>query len=149
VQIAPQRLYAIMARHADPLEMVAGEPIVAEIDSQRREDLGRGLGLAPAASSLQARVTVLPDAPFSHRVCGTLANELAAMHPRQAQAVVEPLRDGTLRISVRAPRAAPHGAAAFCANFGGSGRAAAAGIDALDAASLGRFIAAFMAAHWG
>ena len=35
-----------------------------------------------------------------------------------------------------------------CAAFGGSGRAAAAGIDGLPASELERFIQAFAAAHW-
>lgn len=148
VRIAPQLLYPIMARHADPLEMAAAEPIVAELDALRRDDLERALQVAPLVPAAQARVTVLPDAAWSRRVAGILANRLAAEHPQQAQAVAAPMRGGALRVSVRAPRAAPHGADAFCARFGGSGRTAAAGIDALAPRDLERFACEFAAAPW-
>lgn len=148
VRIAPHLLYAIMARHSDPLEMAAAEPIVAELDGLRRDDLERALRVAPLAQGARARVTVLPDAAWSRRVGGILANRLAAEHPQQAQAVMAPLRGGALRVSVRAPRSAPHGADAFCARYGGSGRTAAAGIDALAPQALERFASEFVAAPW-
>ena len=148
VRIAPSELYRTMARHADPLQMVAREPIVQELDALRRDDLQRAAAVLPLQISERARVLVLPDAPWSRRVVGCLANELAGAAPRQAQAVLKQRRDGGYLVSVRAPRAAPHGANVLCAAFGGGGRAAAAGIDALPPERLGSFVAAFGATPW-
>jgi single-stranded DNA-specific DHH superfamily exonuclease len=150
VRIAPQRLYRVMARWPDPIAMAAHEPIVEELDGLRQADLRQALAIAPRWQNDRARVVVLPDVPWSRRVSGSLANELAAAQPRQAQAVLRQRRGGEeLSVSVRAPRAAPGGADRLCAAFGGSGRAAAAGIDALPQGDLDRFIEAFSTARWG
>lgn len=149
VRIAPAALFERMVRHEDPLEMVAHEDIVDELDRQREDDLQHALDVEPAVDQPAARAVVLPDAPWSRRVIGCLANVLAAAAPRQAQAVLRQRADDTLLVSVRAPRATPGGADAFCAGFGGGGRAGAAGIEALPQADLPRFLAAFAAAPWG
>lgn len=148
VRLHPAELYAVMARHDDPFALLANEPVVGEIDLQREADRRQARELAPSWHSDRARVVVLPDAPWSRRVSGVLANELAATRPAQAQAVLRARRGGDYQVSVRAPRDAPHGAATLCAAFGGNGRSAAAGIDVLPAAELERFIQAFAAARW-
>lgn len=149
VRVSPAAMLRLMARYEDPLEMVAAEAIVGELDAQRRDDLQRAQAIVPAVRTEQARAVVLPDAPWSRRVVGCLANELAAAAPRQAQAVLRQTADGAFVVSVRAPRVAPEGADALCVAFGGGGRAAAAGIDGLPAASVERFLAAFAGVHWG
>jgi len=150
VHIAPDKLYQVMARHADPFQMIAEEQaLVDELDARRRTDLTHALTFRPTLHTEHARLVVLPDEPWSRRVIGCLANELAAAQPRQAQAVLKRRPAGDFVASVRAPRAAPRGAATFCAAFGGGGREAAAGIDALPARELNRFVAAFAAAPWG
>jgi hypothetical protein len=148
VHIAPAALFGIMVRYADPLEMVSAESIVDELDALRHDDLRHGQAVVPALQTEHARLMALPDAPWSRRVIGSLANELAAAAPRQAQAVLKPGPSGGYVVSVRAPRATPHGADVLCAAFGGGGRAAAAGIDGLPADALERFVAAFGAARW-
>jgi len=148
VRIAPAELYRVMARHADPFEMVAQEPIVEELDALRRDDLQRAATVAPLLDHEHARLVLLPDEPWGRRVSGCLANGLAAAAPRQAQAVLTQRPDGGYRVSVRAPRARPYGAHMLCASFGGAGRAAAAGIDALPPDTLNDFVAAFGAMHW-
>ena len=148
VHIAPAALYAIMSRYADPLEMLAREHVIDELDALRRDDLRRGMMVVPTLRTDHARLVALPDAPWSRRVIGTLANELAGAAPRQAQAVLKHTGAGSYVVSVRAPKATPHGAHVLCEAFGGGGRAAAAGIDALPAGELERFIAAFGHMHW-
>lgn len=149
VCLPPADLYAVMARHADPFSLLAAEPVIDEIDSQRSADLRQARALSPSWQSERARVVVLPDAAWSRRVSGMLANELAAERPDQAQAVLRARRGGNYLVSVRAPRSAPQGAASLCSPFGGNGRAAAAGIDALPSTELDRFMDAFAAARWG
>jgi hypothetical protein len=148
-RLAPAKLYRVMARHADPFEMITKEAsLVDELDARRRTDLRHALALRPAQQTGHARLVVLPDEPWSRRVIGCLANELAAAAPQQAQAVLRHLPDGDFAVSLRAPRAAPFGAGAFCAAFGGGGREAAGGIDALPARDYDRFVADFTAASW-
>jgi hypothetical protein len=149
VCIAPARLFPIMARHRDPREMIAREAIVAEIVALRADDLARARGWPVHRESERARVLVLPDAAWSRRVLGTLANELANDRPGSAHAVLVPQRGGGYAVSVRAPLARPSGADRFCRHFGGEGRARAAGIDALPAGELQRFVATFVEARWG
>jgi hypothetical protein len=149
VHIPPARLYAVMSRHRDPRDMLARESITDEIDALRRADLRQGLALWPHWRDERGSVHLLPDAPWSRRVLGSLANELANAEPACAHAVLKQLASGGYAVSVRAPLATPAGAHALCSRFGGGGRARAAGIDALPAAELDRFIAVFAATPWG
>lgn len=149
VYIAPARLYEIMARYHDPLQLLTDEPIPAELDGLRRADLLQAAAIPPHWQREHASVRLLPDAPWSRRVIGNLANELANAHPQQAQAVLKATRSGDFVVSVRAPRSAAGGAAELCSRFGGTGRAGAAGIDRLPARDLDRFIQAFGTVGWG
>ncbi len=92
---------------------------------------------------------MLPDAPWARRVRGIFGNEIANAHPRLAHAVVTVREDGDYAVSVRAPRAAPLGADAFCRRFDGNGREAAAGIARLARADLDSFLAHLGAAYPG
>lgn len=148
VLIAPGRLYALMSRYQEPLEMLACEPVLREIDARRHDDLARAARIEPHWQDARGSVLLLPAAPWSRRVVGCLANQLANRQPRRAHALLLPANAGGWRVSVRAPIDAPGGAAALCSRFGGAGRAAAGGIDHLPAAELERFIRAFGATHW-
>lgn len=147
--IAPQRLYARLARHAQPLDLLREDPIGDELDALRRADLQQALVLPVHAAGHGARWVQLPDAAWARRVIGSFANHLAAAASEQAHAVLQADRRGAFAVSLRAPQAAPGGADAFCRPFGGGGRAAAAGIDHLPAEALPRFLAALAAARWG
>lgn len=145
--IPPAGLFALMLNHPDPLGF-ADEPVAAQLAAQRGADLAQALALPVQAAGATARVLVLPDAAWSRRISGSLANLLAAQRPECAHAVATPRRDGSLIVSVRAPLASPRGADALCRGFGGAGRAAAAGIDRLPAGELERFVAALAGAAW-
>lgn len=146
VCIAPIRMYALMSRHADPLQMWAAEPVLRQVEQQRAADFAAASALAPYWEDERARVFVAPDAPWSRRVLGAWANHLANARPAQAQAVAKVRDDGAFELSVRAPRGAADGAHALCAAFGGGGRQAAGGIDHLPHGELDRFVEALRAA---
>lgn len=148
VRIAPRELYAIMARYPDPRDMMAHESIVDEIDAQRRADLEQAMAVAPLWQDTRGNVRVLPDAPWSRRVLGCIANQLASAEPECAHAVLKRAGKG-FAVSLRAPLASPSGAHELCRRFGGGGRARAAGIDGLPADELARFVGAFASARWG
>ncbi|HRO61829.1 MAG TPA: hypothetical protein PK177_22170 [Burkholderiaceae bacterium] len=127
VLLPPAELYATMARHVDPLAMLVREPLFNELDARRRADLALAVRTEPRWQDERGCVLVLPDEAWSRRVVGCLANELARAALERAHAVLLPANGDTWRVSVRAPIAAPNGAGALCARFGGAGRAAAGG----------------------
>lgn len=147
--IAPQPLYQRLARHADPLQLLREDDIGSELDALRRADLQQALAQPIQPAGATARWMCLPDAAWSRRVIGILANELASAAPSQAHAVLKADRQGGFVVSLRSPQDAPAGADEFCRRFGGGGRAGAAGIDHLPALALERFLAELAAAHWG
>lgn len=149
VHLPPARLYALLARYRDPLDLLAHEPLADELDALRRSDLAQARQLTPLWQGPQGQVLSLPDEAWARRVQGVLANELANAQPGQAHAVLCRLTGDGYSVSVRAPLQQPGGAAALCQAFGGNGRARAAGVDALPEATLSYFIAAFAAARWG
>jgi NAD(P)-dependent dehydrogenase (short-subunit alcohol dehydrogenase family) len=109
-------------------------------------DMTQARALAPAHSAPCGAVFILPHAKWSRRVNGVFANELAREAPTRAHAILVDTGAAYL-VSVRAPKAAPRGADTLCRGFvTGGGRAAAAGINALPAAEVPRFLAAFDAA---
>lgn len=149
VHIAPARLYAILARYRDPRDMLAHEGITDEIDALRQSDLDRALAWPAHWQDATASVHVLPDTPWSRRVLGCLANELANAEPHRAHAVLKAQHGERYAVSVRAPLGSPSGAHELCRLFGGGGRARAAGVDGLAATDLDRFVVSFATARWG
>ena len=149
VLIAPAQLFPILMRYRHPLAFWEHESIAKELEALRQSDLRQASTLIARWQDAHTRVYMLPDAPWSRRVIGTLANQLANEQPARAHAVLKAKGTGGLLVSVRAPLAASGGAAAFCRHFGGGGRAGAAGIDHLPEQELPRFMQALSLAQWG
>jgi hypothetical protein len=149
VHIAPAALYARMVQYTDPLVFWARDGIGQELAELRQADLKHALAVPPEIKNARVSVCLLPNAPWSRRVSGSLINLHAAADPQRAHALLTSTDQGDFSVSVRAPLRAPVGAAEFCRQFGGDGRAGAAGIDHLPAAQLDCFMAAFSSAPWG
>ena len=147
--IAPARLYPKLARYRDPLDAIAGEPVLDELARRRDSDLEQAFALNPWRDSESGRIWLLPDAAWSRRVLGPFANLVANEDPARAHAVARIRADGALDISVRAPLARRRGADRLCGDFGGGGRAAAAAIEAMPPERFEAFVQAFAAASWG
>lgn len=140
----PERLYQALQRYADPLEFARKSPEAAKLRDGFSADLASADAREPVLDVPAGRVFRFPDEPWARRVMGIYANRLANGTPDRATALVVDNPDGTLRISVRAPLERLAGADALCRAFPtGGGRAGAAGINALPAADLPRFLAAF------
>lgn len=148
VRIHPAALYRWLAHYDDPFVAILQAPIVRELDALRRADLDRARALAPRHRDQHSVIVVLPDAPWSRRVSGPFANELAQRDPRRAHAVLKELTSAAYSVSIRAPIASPSGADVLAREFGGGGRVGAAGIDQLPAADVPRFIARIAAMRW-
>lgn len=146
--ITPQALFARIARFANPLEAFQSEPVLTELAQRRREDLARAQSLPPWRSGEHGRIWMLPDAPWSRRVLGPFANQLASEDPNRAHAVVRAREDASFDCSVRAPLTRRGGADRLCAAFGGGGRAAAGAVDRLPAERLEAFMEAFASTVW-
>lgn len=149
VFMAPARLYETLVRYPDPLDLLLHETVAQQLDALRRDDLRRAAGVPPHWQNSRASATLLPDARWSRRVTGCLANELARAEPGRAHAVLKAVDGDGYVVSVRAPLAAAGGARELCQRFGGAGRAGAAGIDHLSAQDLDRFLQALGATCWG
>jgi hypothetical protein len=148
VRIHPAALYRWMAHYKDPFDLIARSPIIHELDELRRNDLARARTETARLEDARFTMVMLPDAPWSRRVIGTFANELATSDPQRASAVLKELPDGDYTASLRAPVATPRGADALAREFGGGGRAAAAGIERLPMADVPRFVARLATAKW-
>lgn len=139
--VHPVALYRTLHRYADPFAFVAAEPICRTLDERRREDLRRARLVPPLTTLSGATAYILPDEPWSRRVRGVLANELAQQSTARAHAVLTPNASDGYTVSLRAPLERPVGADALCRKFPtGGGRAAAAGINDLARDELPRFL---------
>ena len=139
--VDPATLYRTLRPYADPFAFMRDEPVYAQIDRSRREDLARARAVQPHASLSGAKVYLLPDEAWTRRVRGAFANELAHRSPDLAHAILTPDdRDG-FAVSLRAPLARPTGADALCRQFAtGGGRRSAAGINHLPHDGLPAFL---------
>ncbi len=148
VRIPPAALYRWIAHYTNPFELMANSPVVHELNELRRNDLARARTETARLEDARFTMVMLPDAPWSRRVIGVFANELATSDPQRANAVLKELPEGDYTVSLRAPVGAPHGADALAREFGGNGRAAAAGIARLPLADVPRFVARLATAEW-
>ena len=149
VHITALHLYEIMIRYANPLDLLRHESIGQELNTLRESDFAQASNLKPFWEGPQGRAFLLPDEPWSRRVIGTLINTLATGQPQRAHAVFRPAGVKDFLVSVRSPLHLPYGAEVLCRQFGGDGRAGAAGIDRLPAEELDRFLTAYSDFRWG
>lgn len=143
-------VYRRMQGYADPLQFIDAEPVLRIIRKGYEADLAQARRVRPQQPCAGGMLWFLPDAAWSRRIRGVLANTLVQDHPDQAHAVIADDGAGGHVVSVRAPRIRPRGAADLCMAFPtGGGRSGAAGIDCLPADRLEVFVQAFVQAFGG
>jgi hypothetical protein len=139
--IHPTALYRTLARYADPFDFIRYEPIFERIRAARHDDLAMACLEQPEFALPGATVYILPDAPWSRRVRGSFANDLANRYPDLAHAVLTYNAQRGYTVSVRTPLTRKSGADALCRKFPtGGGRAVAAGINDLPTDQLPAFV---------
>jgi hypothetical protein len=139
--VHPAALYRMLARYSDPFDFMRCEPVFERIRACRHGDLEMARLEQPQLAFPGATVYVLPDEPWSRRVRGSFADDLASRYPDTAHAVLTPDARHGFTVSVRTPLARRFGADALCRKFAtGGGRAAAAGINHLPAEQLPAFM---------
>ena len=145
----PADLYETLRHYRDPRDFIEGEPVFEVLKNALADDFDRARAIAPKMATENAALIILPDAAWSRRIHGLIANQLARRHPRRAHAVLVS-ESGRYTVSVRAPLDKPYGADALCSKFEtGGGRQAAAGINRLSEADYARFVAEFTQAFPG
>ena len=98
-----------LSRHAHPLELLRDRRHRPRARRAAPRRPAAGAGAADPCRRPGARWVRLPDAPWSRRVIGGLANELASSAPQQAHAVLKADRRGGFVVSLRAPQDARGG----------------------------------------
>ncbi|AMO55942.1 acetyltransferase [Endozoicomonas montiporae] len=138
----PDDLYRILLPYDHPLSFIhESSKEFALLRDGYSNDMDAAWLLQPEYTTESCAVYILPDAPWARRVGGVFGNDLANQSPDRAHAVVTEKADGHYQVSVRAPLNRKSGAADLCRQFvTGGGRAAAAGINHLPAASLEQFV---------
>ena len=132
-----------------PFDVVVdvGSPY-ARLQAGYEEDLGNARAVAMHSNTDKVCVVNLPDRPWAKRISGTFGNLLAAENKAKAIVVASSNSDGSLTISLRAPKNNPYGAADVCNQFPtGGGREGAAGVNALHATALSQFVEAVSLAY--
>jgi len=142
----PADLFETMSHYQDPRDFIQGEPVYEVLKTALADDFDCAAAIAPQAASGSAAIYVLPDAAWSRRIHGLLANQLARKYPKRAHALLVSGHGG-YAVSVRAPLENPRGADTLCQQFEtGGGRQGAAGINWLPEAEYSRFVAEFVKA---
>jgi len=145
----PSDLYDHLSAYPDPMAFIEDAPeALDKLRQGHRSDWDIAERAREIHISNAGQILSLPASPASNRISGLFANALVDEEPDKAFAVLTHLgpESGGYRVSLRAPlarktRQANH----FAAEFGGGGRAEAAGIDLLTEDDMSRFIDAFTA----
>ena len=149
LHIHPSDLFALLLEYPGPVEFLDDRhPVFVQLRDGYDSDWDVAQNARELAISDAGQVLALPVGPASNRISGLFGNALVDEDPDQAFAVLTELPDGThYRVSIRAPRVNKTASAADLAvKFGGGGRSAAAGIDALSERDLSSFIEEFQKA---
>jgi hypothetical protein len=141
LHFAPAELYERMGQFESPSTLIEEDGQLFEtLTEAYRQDMHLANTAPRAVEDNEIAVISLPDAAWARRVSGVYGNDLANQSPDRAHAVLTDI-DGGYLVSVRAPLNNRSGADEVCRQFEtGGGRAAAAGINKLPHAELGRFI---------
>jgi hypothetical protein len=141
----PRELAVTMRPYSDPFDFAANEPAYQTLREGYSDDMARAEALAAEFATDKQALFIMPDAPWSRRVSGVYGNLLARNHPERGHAILTALDDGAFRVSIRAPLATKTGADELCRKFAtGGGRAAAAGINRLEASEYDHFVERFI-----
>jgi hypothetical protein len=148
LHFAPDHLFALMQRYANPFDFLAGESVIPRLREGHDADMARLATLEPEIEAGRSVVYVLPDEAWSRRICGVMANDLVRRRPANAYAVVVPNMPKCYMVSVRVSANGSPRADEFCRQFdSGGGRATAGGINHLPQRRLDAFLEMFQRSY--
>ena len=142
LHFAPAALFQELLAYDDPFAVIADQNSpFATLQAAYQQDMQEALSVKPHYQSATLALFELPNNAASRRISGVYGNLLANQSPDSAHAVLTENSDGTYTVSLRAPLNNKQGAGDICCQFPfGGGRAAAAGINALEKGQVEAFI---------
>jgi single-stranded DNA-specific DHH superfamily exonuclease len=146
LHIAPDTLYQQLLASSSPFEFMDKNPsLYQQLITHYEDDMARAEKISAQYADEAVALYEFPDAPWSRRVNGVFANQLANQFPQRAHAILSvDTPNKCYQISVRAPLNNKEGADELCRSFpNGGGRKSAAGINNLNEAELPLFIQRF------
>ena len=144
LHVPPDELYRAVRPYADPFAFLQASSMIGRLREGFQQDMAEANRHPSIRPCRQGRMYEFPAEKWAKRVAGVFSNEKAREKPDLAHALVVDNGDGTYLVSVRAPLSRKTGADVLCRQFPtGGGRAAAAGINALPAEMLERFVDSF------
>ncbi|PKG38752.1 DHHA1 domain-containing protein [Psychromonas sp. Urea-02u-13] len=138
----PATLYQALLAYPSPFDLLKdlNSPFY-KLQKAYGEDIAKALAVPSTHQSALLSIFELPDETWSRRISGVYGNLLANQNPDSAHAVLTKNKDESYLVSLRAPLNNKQGAGDICSKFAtGGGRAAAAGINALNHDALNTFI---------
>jgi len=145
LHFTPTDLYCRLAKYSSPLSFIenAADDFKKLADGYHH-DMASAESVEAEYAAENAAVFLLPNTTWARRVSGVYGNSLANQFPDRAHAVLTLKENSNYLVSIRAPLNNKTGADEFCRQFAtGGGRAAAAGINDLQASELQDFIQRF------
>ena len=141
----PSDLFKLTSNHVSAFGFMHDDADTFKIlENGYHQDMSNAAAIQPRFDVEHAAVYELPNTAWARRVSGVYGNDLANHKPAKANAVITLREQGDYLVSVRAPLNNKQGADQICRQFDtGGGRAAAAGINALPASEVDRFIRVF------
>jgi hypothetical protein len=141
----PRELYKAVTPYTSPFDFIENSTELAALRQGYSEDIASVMQLKEMKIPGKNRVYTLPNTAWARRVTGVFSNIRAREQTASAHAVITENKDGTLRISVRAPLDDRRDADTLCKLFPtGGGRTAAAGINNLPSDQLELFLEKFL-----
>lgn len=141
----PRDLYMAIQPYSNPFDFLENEKHLSALREGYDEDLALAMQQEEITTPGKNRVYTFPDTQWARRVAGVFSNFRARERTDAAHAIITENRDGTLRVSVRAPIDDRRDADTLCKLFPtGGGRTAAAGINSLPTDQLDHFLENFL-----
>jgi hypothetical protein len=138
----PTELYQLLFNYENPFDVIADvNSPYSTLRIGYDSDLSKARDCSPVINDNCAIAIVFDNEPWAARISGSYGNLLAEENPNKAVIVSTINDDKTLKISLRAPKNSPRGAAQICSQFeSGGGRESAAGINRLNLSDFDRFV---------
>ncbi|MFZ6849617.1 DHH family phosphoesterase [Undibacterium sp. RuRC25W] len=144
LHLHPADLYREVHRFVNPFDFIRSSSHFLALQFAYAEEVTYLNNLRPVETRYKSKVYVLPDAPWSRRISGLLANKLVDEQRDSSFAVLTPKSTGGYLVSIRSAQPDTKPASEFCSGFpSGGGRRLAAGINYLDEKDVASFIQRF------
>lgn len=138
----PAEMFTLLVNYETPFDIVQDkESPYAQLEQGYMEDMTKVQSSENISSDDRLIALLLEDAAWARRISGTYGNQLAAQNPEKPVVIASYNAEGSLAISLRAPKNNPYGASTICSQFAtGGGREGAAGVNKLPKSEIGSFI---------